>query len=75
LAVSFRPVVVNLLLRVAHHHERDRLGERELRSAVERRELLSIDLKAAVSTDPGFPGPASGYRDMFRTFEFLKTEQ
>ena len=31
--------------------------------------------KATVSTDPGLPGPTSVYRDVLRTFEFLKTEQ
>src|SRR5262245_30389867 len=45
--------VVDLLLAVAVHHERNRLGELEDRSAVQRRERLSAQLEPAVLPVPG----------------------
>src|SRR5207249_7792221 len=39
------PVIIDLLLRLAVDHERDRCGELELRPAVQGHELLSIELE------------------------------
>src|SRR6266516_5573501 len=42
---EFFPVIIDLLLRLAVDHERDRCGELELRPAVQGHELLSIQLE------------------------------
>src|SRR5437870_2771397 len=42
---EFLPVIIDLLLRVAVDHKRDGFGELELRSAVQGRELLAIQLE------------------------------
>src|SRR5436190_24004663 len=42
---EFFPVIIDLLLRLAVDHERDRCGELELRPAVQGHELLSIELE------------------------------
>src|SRR5215470_5775061 len=42
---ELRPEVVDFLLRLAVHHQRDRLGELEERPAVERGEVLPVELE------------------------------
>src|SRR5438874_8848882 len=42
---EFFPIIIDLLLRLAVDHERDRRGELELRPAVQGHELLSIQLE------------------------------
>src|SRR5438552_1260160 len=42
---EFFPVIIDLLLRLAVDHERDRRGELELRPAVQGHELLSVQLE------------------------------
>ena len=57
------PEVVDLFLVLAVHHERDRLRELEHRTAVQRRELLSVELER--HRHDRSRGPAGGFRRLF----------
>ena len=72
------PVVVDLVLRVAEHLQRDRLVELERGAAIERRERLAVDLE--VDDHHRSRGPLvyllAGFRARAteRIFEFRNTE-
>src|SRR5206468_91323 len=51
------PVLIDLLLRLTVHHEREGLAELEQRAAVQRRELLALELE--VHDHHGAFGPRS----------------